>query len=62
MFWTVLDKTHDQNLFWEGWFKPVQNYGLNRPCPKCANPLLYIQFVYTSDIKNSQQELFPVPT
>ena len=27
-----------QNLFWAGRFKPAQNYGLNHPCPKLANP------------------------
>ena len=25
-----------------GWFKPAQNYGLNHPCPKLANPDLLI--------------------
>ena len=27
-----------QNLLWAGRFKPAQNYGLNHPCPKLANP------------------------
>ena len=27
-----------QNLFWAGRFKLAQNYGLNHPCPKLANP------------------------
>ena len=27
-----------QNLFWAGRFKPAQNYGLNHPRPKLANP------------------------
>ena len=33
-FWA----TSGQNLFWAGRFKPAQNYGLNHPRPKLANP------------------------
>ena len=38
-FGKKVPKTGAQNLFWAGQFKLAQNYGLNHPCPKLANPV-----------------------
>ena len=51
--WCSFGQIGAQNLFWAGWFKLAQKYGLNHPCPKLANPKVYTTQVTGSSHTNT---------